>query len=117
MTTRTRSERVEFCRPFVLSGVDTLQPAGTYTVDTEEELLETLSVPAWRRTATIIQLTRGGTTEYQTVDPSELHEALMRDGAQHDHAAASFHSLRTRHRNARSIMNAFRRDPSDTRKT
>jgi len=117
MTTRTRREQVEFCRPFVLTGVADLQPAGSYTVDTEEELLETLTVPAWRRTATVIQLTRGGATEYQTVDPTELHEALMRDGAQHDHAAASFHSKRKRRRNARSIMNALRRDPSDTWRT
>ena len=87
MVTRTRSERVEFCRPFVLSGAGSLQPAGSYTVDTEEELLEALAVPAWSRTSTVIRLTRGTTTEYHTVDPTELHEAIMRNRAKLDHTA------------------------------
>jgi hypothetical protein len=113
---RARSEQVEFCRPFVLSGLDSLQPAGSYIVDTEEELLDAQTVPAWRRIATVIQLTRGGARKYHTVDPAELHEALMRDGAQLDHAAASFHSRRSRLRNARDIMNAFRDRSSEPRR-
>ena len=31
---------VTFTHPFNLSGVDEVQPAGTYTVETDEELLE-----------------------------------------------------------------------------
>lgn len=96
MVTRTRSREVLFRRPFVLTGMSALQPAGAYIVDTEEEQLDTLTVAAWRRTATVVQLTREGATEYLAVDPSELHEALMRDGAQPDHAPRSPHSPRSR---------------------
>lgn len=85
--TRTRSQLVVFRRPFVLRGLDSLQPAGTYRVDTDEEQLDTLTVVAWRRTATVVQLERGGITEHLAVDPTELHEALMRDGAQLGHDA------------------------------
>jgi hypothetical protein len=108
VTTRKRSEQVEFCRPFVLTGVGELQPAGFYTVDTEEELLDALAVAEWRHMATVIHLTRGGATQYQRVDPTELHKALMRDGAQRDHAQASFHAKRKRRRSARKMMNAPR---------
>jgi hypothetical protein len=85
--TRTRSQLVVFRRPFVLSGLESLQPAGTYRVDTDEEQLDTLTVAAWRRTATVVQLERRGITEHFVVDPTELHEALMRDGAQPGHDA------------------------------
>ena len=85
--TRTLSRLVVFRRPFVLSGLDPLQPAGTYRVDTDEEQLDTLTVVAWRRTATVIQLERAGITVHLAVDPTELHEALMRDGAQPGHDA------------------------------
>lgn len=87
MVTRTRSQLVVFRRPFVFSGLDSLQPAGTYSVDTDEEQLDTLTVPAWRRTATVVRLERGGITEHLTIDPSELFEALIRDGAQPGHDA------------------------------
>src|SRR5579864_5645949 len=96
MVTRTRSQEVVFRRPFVLSGLNSLQPAGTYIVDTEEEQLDTPTVLAWRRTATVVQLKRGDTTEYLNVDPVELHEALMRDGAQPDHSTPSPSSPKSR---------------------
>jgi hypothetical protein len=107
MVTRTRSEQVVFRRPFLLSGFDSLQPAGAYIVDTEEELLD---VP------TVIQLSRAGATEYLPIDPIELHEALMRDGAQPDHAAPSPHSPRSRLQSARNSMNSVRTRTSDTRR-
>lgn len=115
MITRTRSQQVVFRRPFVLTGLNSLQPAGTYIVDTDEEQLDTLTVPAWRRTATIVQLTRAGATEYLTVDPSELHEALMRDGAQPDHGTPSPHSPKSRLRHARKTMNSARLHPGHVR--
>ena len=37
MNRRTRRETVTFARPFSLRGIDGVQPAGTYTVETEEE--------------------------------------------------------------------------------
>ena len=85
--TRTRSQLVVFRRPFVFRGLASLQPAGTYRVDTDEEQLDTLTVVAWRRTATVVQLEREGITEHLAVDPTELREALLRDGAQPGHDA------------------------------
>jgi hypothetical protein len=40
MTVRTTSRTVTFVHPFNLSGTDEVQPAGIYTVETDEELLE-----------------------------------------------------------------------------
>ena len=108
MTTRTSSRQVTFRRPFVLSGFDSLRPAGTYTVDTEEELMEGISFPIWKRVATIIQLKRGNATEYPQVDPDELLEALLRDGAQPDPSALPFASPNSRCAKTLAVMNAFR---------
>jgi len=47
MTVRTSRKSVTFTQPFSLSGIDKVQPAGTYTVETEEELLPGLSFPAY----------------------------------------------------------------------
>ena len=41
MTVRTTTKTVTFTRPFNLSGMEEMQPAGTYTVETDEELLQT----------------------------------------------------------------------------
>ena len=56
MTVRTSSMTVAFTRPFAVSGMDGMQPAGTYTIEAVEELLEGLSFPAYRRIATSILL-------------------------------------------------------------
>jgi len=109
MATRTTTKEVVFRRPFLLSGFESVQPAGTYTIETEEELIETLSFPAWRRIATVIILTRGATTECISVDPDELHEALMRDSAQPDASTSTGSSSpQSRQRKARDTMNAYR---------
>ena len=49
MTVRTTSKTVTFVHPFSLSGTVGEHPAGTYTVETDEELLEPSSLPAYRR--------------------------------------------------------------------
>lgn len=82
MSARTISKTVTFQRPFVLSGFDELQAAGTYTVETQEEQITAISFPAWKRISTVMQLNRAGAVEHVPIDPKELHEALMRDGAQ-----------------------------------
>lgn len=83
MTTRTSSETVTFMHPFRLSGVDEVQPAGRYLVETDEELLQTLSFPAYRRLSTFIHLAgRPNSSELARVvniDPAELAAALARD--------------------------------------
>jgi hypothetical protein len=79
---RTTTKTVIFQRPFVLEGFPELLPAGTYTVDTEEEQLESLLSIGWRRVSTTLRVRIDGSVEFRTIDPDALHEALMRDGAQ-----------------------------------
>jgi hypothetical protein len=75
MTMRTSQRTVTFRRPFSLSGIDEVQPAGTYTVETSEELIEALSFPSWRRTGTVLLLRQpnaAGIGQDVEIDPLEL---------------------------------------------
>ena len=85
MTIRTSEKTVTFRRPFVLGGTDEVLPAGAYSVETDEELLEGISFPAYRRTLTLIHLhatsDHPGVTRTVTIDPNELDAALKRDQA------------------------------------
>jgi hypothetical protein len=85
MTVRTSRKSVTFTRPFSLSGIDQVQPAGTYTVETDEELLPGLSFPAYQRIATLMVLrSRGGgpvAEEVANIDPLELQAAQERDAS------------------------------------
>jgi len=75
--------------PFSLSETDEVHPAGAYTVETDEELLQASSTPAYRRIATLLRLERTtGTVQTQIVEtnPVELAGALARD-AQPDETA------------------------------
>ena len=56
MTIRSRRETVNFTRPARIKGIDRLIAAGSYEVVTDEELIEGLSFPAYRRVATMIML-------------------------------------------------------------
>jgi hypothetical protein len=77
---RTTRESVTFDRPFSLDAVDEVQPAGTYAVDVDEELIEGLSFLAYQRVATTIYLPlragRSGSVQAVRVDPRELDSAL-----------------------------------------
>jgi len=83
MMTRTTRKTITFRRPFSLSAIDKVQPSGTYTVDTDEELIDGLSFLAYRRVATLLHLpstsSRVGVTELVTINPLELEAALKRD--------------------------------------
>ncbi|HEV8390977.1 MAG TPA: hypothetical protein VGQ35_14100 [Dongiaceae bacterium] len=86
MTTRTTKKTVTFTRPFSLSGFDGEQPAGSYSVETDEELLEGVSFPAYRRMATMMQLDAasrgaGGVLQVAVIDPQQLEAALAVDAA------------------------------------
>ena len=75
---RTTRETVTFDHPFSLDAVDGVQPAGTYTVEIDEDLIEGLSFLAYRRVATIyLPLRYGGAGSVQAVrvDPRELDAA------------------------------------------
>jgi len=85
MTTRTTSTTVTFAHPFILSGLDREQPAGSYVVETDEELLQGLSFPAYRWVASWIRLLpQPGSRvvgEILGTTPAELNAALARDVA------------------------------------
>jgi hypothetical protein len=87
VTTRTLSKTVVFSKPFQLKGVDRVLPAGDYRVVTDEELIEGVSFPVYRRVATMIfvpaQSHEASSVEMVTIEPADLQEAQDR------HAAAS----------------------------
>jgi len=56
MTTRSRRELVHFKHPFRIKGIDRLLAPGAYEVITDEEMIEGLSFPAFRRVATMIMI-------------------------------------------------------------
>jgi len=101
MTMRTSRQTVTFRRPFSLTGMDRAQPAGTYTVETVEELIEGVSFPAWRRIATVILLRphpgAAGLGQDLEVDPRELDAVQAGDASNllDDVAEASLGELLT----------------------
>jgi hypothetical protein len=54
MTTRSHSKSVLFSHSFELKGIDRILPPGEYRIVTDEELIEELSFPVYRRVATMI---------------------------------------------------------------
>jgi hypothetical protein len=88
MTTRTSRKTLTFSGPFSLKGVDHELPAGDYRVVTDEELIEGLSFPVYRRIPTMIfvpaQSHRASSVEMVTVDPLDLQAALELDAAAHE---------------------------------
>ena len=56
MTMRSRRETVTFRHPFRIRGIDRLLPPGAYEVVTDEEMIEGLSFPVFRRVATMIMV-------------------------------------------------------------
>lgn len=80
MTIRTTGRTVTFTKPFVLAGIDEAIPPGAYLVETDEELIDGVSFPAWRRTGTLIHLHRAhGRTETLPISAEALDRALQSD--------------------------------------
>jgi hypothetical protein len=81
---RTTSKSLVFRHPFKLSGVDDVQPAGSYAVETVEEQLDR-SFDAYRRIVTMTRLPgTPGTAETGRVidiDPADLGTLQARDAA------------------------------------
>jgi hypothetical protein len=93
MTTRTRRKTVVFGFPFLLKDIGRTLPAGGYEVLTDEELIEGLSFPVYRRVSTMMMVPAAephtSSTEMLTVDPRELQLELDRDAARHASPPAS----------------------------
>jgi hypothetical protein len=85
MIARSLSKTVAFSKPFLLKGVDRTLPAGDYRVVTDEDLIEGISFPAYRRVSTMIFVpasTHGtSSVEMVTIDPADLEAALGKDAA------------------------------------
>ncbi len=84
MIARSLNETVVFCKPFLLKGVDRILPAGDYRVVTDEELIEGISFPVYRRVSTMIFVPatpHGSSIEMVTIDPLDVRAARDQDAA------------------------------------
>ena len=85
MAGRTTRTSVTFSRPFALADLDGIQPAGTYRIQTVDVAVDDLSLPAYRRVSTTIELpavgTAGSRKRVVAIDPLELDAALKNDPA------------------------------------
>ena len=84
MTTRSRRETITFTRPARIKGIDRVLAAGAYEVVTDDELIEGLSFPSYRRVATMMMVPGAPphhtTTEMVAVAAADLAEAQRLDG-------------------------------------
>jgi hypothetical protein len=83
MITRTKRATLTFRHPFSLKGVDRRLTPGQYEVVSDEELIEELSFPVYRRISTLIFLPPHGSSsaEMINIDPADLAAAQERDQA------------------------------------
>ncbi len=85
MTTRSRRETITFRHPFLIKGVDRSLPAGDYEVITDEEMIEGLSFPAYRRVATMIMVpaasSRSSAMEMISIGSVDLSDAQRIDAS------------------------------------
>lgn len=83
MTTRTIRSIAVFNSAFNLGGIDGDLPAGSYRIESEEELIESLSFVAFRRVETTIELPAIGSVSLKrqvvAIDPLDLALAQDRD--------------------------------------
>lgn len=82
MNIRSRETTVTFRKPFRLSAIDHMQPAGTYRVVVDEEEIPATSFLAYRQIATMLHtpsLSSPGSSQVFTVSPGELASALEAD--------------------------------------
>ena len=82
MTIRSRRETITFQHPFRIRGIDRLLPPGAYEVITDEEMIEGLSFPAYRRVATMIMVPAGGSAiEMVYIGSVDLSDAQRIDAS------------------------------------
>ena len=81
--TRSRRETVTFRHPFRIKGIDRQLQAGAYEVVTDEELIEGLSFPAFRRVSTMIMVPGAPphqqSTEMLSIASADLADAQAAD--------------------------------------
>jgi hypothetical protein len=88
MTTRSRRETVHFKHSFRIKGVDRLLPPGSYEVITDEEMIEGLSFPCFRRVGTLMMIPgaapRHSATEMISISSVDLSDAQREDACTHE---------------------------------
>jgi hypothetical protein len=76
---------VQFKHPFLIKGVDRLLPPGAYEVITDEEMIEGLSFPSFRRVATMIMVPgaapRISSVEMISISSVDLSDAQRSDAS------------------------------------
>jgi hypothetical protein len=85
MTTRSRREQIVFKHSFRINGIERELAAGTYEVVTDDEMIEGLSFPCFRRVATMIMVPgaspHSSSVEMISVSPLDLSNAQDTDAA------------------------------------
>ena len=85
MTTRSRRETVHFRHPFRIKGIDRELPPGAYEIVTDEEMIEGLSFPCFRRVATMIMVPgvspRLSSMEMISISSVDLSDSQRIDGS------------------------------------
>jgi hypothetical protein len=83
LTIRSTRSVVSFDEPFSLRNVEGVLPPGDYNVYVEDELIQALSHPAYRRVSTILQLPSisfpQGQSRLVSISATDLEGALMKD--------------------------------------
>lgn len=83
MATRTERTIVSFKKPFSLPGIEGVQPAGDYIIETDDELIEGISRLAYRRVATLLHLPSTSSSKYTRqlvpVRQQDLDAVLQQD--------------------------------------
>jgi len=93
MTERTTASEITFSHPFILGSLVVPLDAGTYRLIVDEELIEGLSFPAYRRTGTHLEIpavgVEIGTRQLLQVPLQELEAAMQRDAEDGEESLAS----------------------------
>ncbi len=88
MTTRTRRETVHFRHPFRIKGIDRQLAPGAYEIVTDEEMIEGLSFPCFRRVGTLMMIPgaapRHSATEMISISSVDLSDAQREDACTHE---------------------------------
>jgi hypothetical protein len=86
MTTRSRRETVHFRHAFLIKGIDRLLSAGAYEIVTDEEMIEGLSFPCFRRVATMIMVP-GAAPHHSSMEMISISSVDLSDAQRHDASA------------------------------
>jgi len=85
MNTRSRRETVHFRHAFRIKGVDRVLSPGAYEIITDEEMIEGLSFPCFRRVATMIMVPgappRHASMEMISISSVDLSDAQRIDAS------------------------------------